>query len=357
MELKTHGGNVYDYITKNNQQPIDFSANINPFGLPKGVKKKLIESIDEFTLYPDVTCSDLRKALSQHENMKEDDIVFGNGAADLIFRLVYGIKPQKALLLAPTFSEYELALSNVDCEIDYYNLKPQNNFRVEADLLEQIKDKDIVFICNPNNPTGMVMDQAFMLRIIKTCKMHHCYLVIDECFNDFIENKEAYSCKTFMNDYDNLIILKAFTKLYAMAGLRLGYLFSSNKALRDTLLGVCQPWSVSVPAQIAGIEALKETAYVEKTIQHNESERKYLVKALKALGLHVFEGYANYILFELEKPFDLYTALYNKGILIRKCENYRGLGKGYYRIAIKGSEDNRTLIKSLQEILGGDING
>lgn len=351
MEIKAHGGDVYSYTRKTNKYPIDFSANINPFGLPEGVKKILKEAIDDFALYPDVMCSQLKNALSQYENINKDYIFFGNGAADLIYRLVYAIKPRRALLMAPTFSEYEAALRNVDCSINYYYLKPEDTFKAKGDILNEIKDIDIFFICNPNNPTGMVVEKELMLKIAKRCREINCCLVIDECFSDFMEEKNHYTCKEFIDKFDNVLILKAFTKTFAMAGLRLGYLLSSNKSILTKLMMAGQPWSVSVPAQLAGVEALKDKEYLEKTIRSTTIERKYLVKELEALGLKVFEGYANYILFKLTKPIDLYTKLYNKGILIRKCENYIGLDKSYFRVAIKGRSDNKMLIQALGEVL------
>lgn len=351
MEIKAHGGDVYSYIEKNNNYPIDFSANINPFGLPEGVKKKLKESVDEFALYPDVTCSQLKRALSQYENVNKDFLVFGNGAADLIYRLVYAIKPQRALMLAPSFSEYEAALITVGCSMEYYYLKPEDSFRLKEDILSHIKDIDILFICNPNNPTGMVVEKEFLREIAKKCREINCCLVIDECFNAFMEKKDDYTCKTFISDFDNVIILNAFTKIFAMAGLRLGYLLSSNKVLCNKLEMAGQPWSVSVPAQLAGVEALKDKDYLETTIRNTVTERKYLVKELKNLGLKVFDGYANYILFKLTQPIDLYSELYDKGILVRNCENYISLDKSYYRIAIKCRNDNKKLIQALVEVL------
>lgn len=351
MEVKAHGGDVYSYTRKTNKCPIDFSANINPFGLPDGVKKILKEAIDDFVFYPDVTCGQLKSALSQYENINKDNIFFGNGAAGLIYRLVYAIKPKRALMMAPTFSEYEAALRNVDCNINYYYLKPEDDFRLKEDILNQIKDIDVFFICNPNNPTGMVVEKDLMLEIAKKCREINCCLVIDECFIDFMKEKDQYTCKDIIEKFDNVVILKAFTKTYAMAGLRLGYLLCSNKSLLNKLMMAGQPWSVSVPAQLAGVEALKDKEYLEKTIRSTKIERKYLVKQLEDLGLKVFSGYANYILFKLLSPIDLYTKLYNKGILIRRCENYISLDKSFFRIAIRGRSDNKELIKALEEVL------
>lgn len=350
MEIKTHGGDIYSYINNRHAVPVDFSANINPLGLPKGVIKILKDSVTQFTAYPDVNCTKLKEAVSRYEKISQEFILFGNGAADIIFRLVYALKPANALLLAPTFSEYEAALKNVDCHIDYYYLKPENSFKIKDDLLEKIENKDILFICNPNNPTGMITDTGLLERITQKCRETNCLLVIDECFLDFSEYSEALSFKQFLNDYNNVLIIKAFTKIFAMAGLRLGYCLSSDRQLLKRLNAANQPWSVSVPAQLAGVEALKDSEYIKKTVESTKRERLYLTKRLRALELDVFESYSNFILFSITSDIDLYNELYKKGILIRKCEDFIGLGKHYYRIAVKNHKENKMLIISLKEI-------
>src|SRR5665648_419748 len=351
MGLKAHGGDIYSYINENSGKPIDFSASINPLGLPKGVKKVLKSSVNQFAAYPDVNCTKLKKALSEYENINPDCISLGNGAADIIFHLVYALKPQKALLLAPTFSEYELALKNVDCMINYHALFPENNFMVKEDLLSKIEGMDILFICNPNNPIGMVTDIELLKRIAEKSKETGCLLVIDECFVDFMENSLRYSFKSFLNEYENIIILKAFTKIFAMAGLRLGYCLSSNKELLKRINTANQPWSVSVPAQLAGVEALKDQNYISKTLKNTTKERHYLTNQLQKMSICVFESYSNFILFRINEGIDLYSELYKKGIIIRKCENFKGLDSGYYRIAIKNHADNTKFIHAIKEIL------
>lgn len=350
-DINKHGGDIYSYIQANSKNPIDFSANTNPLGIPKGVCKALKSSVDSFAAYPDINCSKLKDALSVHEGVHKEQIIFGNGAADIIYKICYAIKPENALLLSPTFSEYEAALKNVDCKVNYYSLKYENGFRLLPDFLESIKGNEIIFICNPNNPTGMVTRKELIYSIAKECKKEKCILVIDECFMDFVCDHENYSFKEFLKDFDNVIILKAFTKIYALAGLRLGYCLSSNKRLLSRVEKMGQPWSVSTPAQVAGVAALKEDEYLSKTEENTAAERKYLTRSLRKLGLTVFDSFSNYILFKTEIPIDLYLKLYLKGILIRKCENFKGLDKSYYRIAVKGRKDNSRLIKALSEIL------
>jgi threonine-phosphate decarboxylase len=352
MEIKTHGGDIYSFMDENKKKPIDFSANVNPLGLPKGVKKVLRSSVNQFTAYPDVNCTKLKKALSEYEKVSQDYISFGNGAADIIFRLVYALKPQKALMLAPTFAEYEIALNNVDCMINYYELFSEDNFRVKEDLLNKIEGMNILFICNPNNPTGMVTDIELLKKIAEKSRQTGCLLVIDECFIDFLERSNDYTFKHYLKDYKNVLILKAFTKFFAMAGLRLGYCLSSNNELLKRINSANQPWSVSIPAQLAGTQALKDSKYISETIKKITKERLYLTKELQNLGFIIFKSYTNFILLKTNNSIDLYNELYKKRIIIRKCENFKGLDNSYYRIAIKNHQDNSKLIFVLKEIIG-----
>ncbi len=350
MNFSEHGGNIDNYIEKYGKEPIDFSANINPFGLPEGVRTVLKNSVDAFVAYPDTACRHLRKVLSEKEKVDESFFVFGNGAADLIYRIVNSFKPKKALLLAPTFSEYESALKKVNANVTYYLLNPDAGFRIGEDFLDYIVGKDMVFICNPNNPTGMATHHKSMKKIIDTCKKEMCTVVVDECFNGFIDDSDTYSCKGYLQQYDNLILLKAFTKIYAMAGLRLGYLMCCHKKINQRIQEQGQPWNVSVPAQIAGVEALKDRAYLEKTRQHIRQQRQWLTEKLEKNGMIVFQSYGNYILFQDKDAGDLYQKMMDYGILIRRCENYIGLDSTYYRIAVKCQKDNEKLIESLIKI-------
>lgn len=344
--MSIHGGDIYPFIQKG-IVPLDFSANINPLGMPKGVKKLLIEKINSFSNYPDINCNELKDSVSIFENVLRDYILFGNGAADLIFKLVFAIKPKKALLLSPTFSEYEMALKNVDCEINHYPLSPLNDFKLETSILEKISENSIVFICNPNNPTGMVIEKSLVLEIAKKCLLKNSILVIDECFMDFVSDNEKYSFKEHISEFNNVIILKAFTKFFALAGLRLGYCICSNKILLENINSQGQPWSVSSPAQIAGVYALKEKDYIKNSVSLISKERQYLENQLIKLGFKVFKSYTNFILFKTKQT-DIYQLLLANGILIRKCENFSGLDKTYFRIAVKNHSDNKKLIGAIK---------
>lgn len=345
MKKHVHGGDVYRY-----ENCVDFSANCNPLGTPQGVKQAIIDSLDTIADYPQVGSIRLCKAIAEYEGVSAEQVICGNGAAELVFSLCRARKPKRALLPAPTFAEYEQALTGVGCEVEYYVLKEEEDFNIGESILERLQeDPDIVFLCNPNNPTGMLTERDFLVKILKTCRERDIFLVVDECFLDFVKEPDLYTLKTWISNYPNLFLLKAFTKRYAMPGVRLGYGISGNRALLDAMEGMTQPWNVSGLAQAAGIAALKETAYVEAGRKVVFEEKEYLIREMTSLGLHVFPSEANYLFFR--GPEDLFERCVKEGVLIRDCSNYPGLKKGYYRIAVKLHEKNVKLISALTRIV------
>lgn len=353
-----HGGDIYSVREKgNNGKLLDFSANINPLGLPDSVKEAVISGLESCIHYPDPLCRELLRDLAHYEKVKEEHLICGNGAADLIFRLVVAKMPYKAMVLAPTFAEYEKSLESIGCIVKHHYLKAENQFRLGEDILFLLNESiEMLFLCNPNNPTGQIMDPALLRQILVRCKEFNILLVLDECFVDFLENPEGNTMKEFIEEYDNLFILKAFTKNFAMPGLRLGYGICSNRGLLDTLSETGQPWAVSLPAQLAGVQALKETEYLEKARTLIFQEKAYLQAELQRLGFHVFSSAANYIFFQLPIEKDVYdrkdfkALLQEKNIMVRSCGNYKGLTPDYFRIAVKLHEENEQLVKALEEI-------
>ena len=339
-----HGGNVYQY-----QNCVDFSANCNPLGTPERVKNAIIESLSHINNYPQVGCAPLKEAIAQYEGVKPSQVICGNGAAELIFSLCRALKPKRALLPAPTFAEYEQALTSVDCVCSHFFLKEERDFSMDDSFLEEIsKGFDIIFLCNPNNPTGILTDRDFLMKVLKKCREHSVFLVVDECFLDFVKEPESYTLKDVLKEYQNLFLLKAFTKRYAMAGVRLGYGLTANQDLLQKMESVTQPWNVSSLAQAAGLASLKETEYVKEGRETVFKEQEFLKKEMRELGFTVFPSEANYIFFKGER--NLFEKCVEKSVLIRDCSNYPGLEAGYFRIAVKNHEDNKTLIRALKEI-------
>ncbi len=351
-----HGGDIYSAKEKGIEDILDFSANINPKGLPDKVKQAIIEGLDSCVNYPDPLCRKLISDISKFEQINKECIICGNGAADIIFRFALALKPKKALVLAPTFAEYEIALNTVECETKHFLLKEEDSFVVNDDYLASLDSSyDVVFLCNPNNPTGQLISKGLLEKILKKCIENNILMVLDECFIEFVENYEKYTMKSYIEKCSNLFILKAFTKSYAMPGLRLGYGLSSNGELLRKITDMGQPWAVSIPAQMAGVQALKETEYLEESLKEIKEEKDYLVSELNKLGIKNYKPAANYIFFNILKNdrYDVSTfkkQLFEKGIIIRDCNNYVGIENGYYRIAVKSHSANVRLINALKSI-------
>ncbi len=338
-----HGGNIYERT----DVLLDFSANINPLGMPEGVKKAVTEALSKAVHYPDPLCRKLCQALSTEYQLPAEYFICGNGGADLIYRLVYALRPKKALLTIPTFAEYEEALKQTNTECIFH--KSWEDYKVPYDILERMNSSiDVMFLCNPNNPTGLLIPPNLLVRILAKAEKLGIYLMVDECFLDFT-GQEQRSLVSYVEECPHLFLLKSFTKMYAMPGIRLGYGISQNQELLGRMEAAGQCWGVSVLASEAGIAALREKEYKQQAIQLVEQEREYLKEELQAVGMKVWDGQADYLFFTTPGIEHLRERLLPYGILIRDCSNYRGLDKCCYRIAVKDHESNICLVKALQE--------
>jgi threonine-phosphate decarboxylase len=351
MKKLVHGGDLLSYEEQFDRKPLDFSANINPLGIPKKVLAAAKVSLKDSNVYPDPLCRNLTTAIAVSERLPCSQIICGNGAADLIFRLALAVKPKLALIPVPTFAEYEKALASVDCRTEHHLLTAENGFILTESILPRLTSElDILILCNPNNPTGQTVEPDLLLRIAEICKQNEILLVLDECFNSFLDDSEQHTMKNELNRYLNIFILQAFTKLYAMPGLRLGYGLCADESLMDRLFDVSQSWAVSNVATAAGIAALEQVTYVEKSKKLIQEQRAYLKKQLNGLNCEVIGSHANFIFFHTEEE-QLEEKLKEKGILIRSCDNYIGLDNHYDRIAVRRKEDNQILIKALRSIM------
>lgn len=345
----THGGDWARYEMEYGALPLDFSANTSPLGLPGGVKAAVIDSLEYADRYPDPRCRALTAKLEAHHQVPPESVLCGNGAADLIDRLALALRPGNALVTAPTFGEYAVALERVGCEVRAFPLRQENHFQLTEDFLDWITpETDVVFLCEPNNPTGVTCPRTLLERVLERCRETGTLLVVDECFGDFLDRPEEHTMVPWLEEH--LLILKAFTKFYAMAGLRLGYCLSGNHPLLEAMARAGQPWPVSTPAQAAGVAALQEHDYGRQLRILIQTQRPRLAEALAALGCSVVPGEANYLLFFCPVP-ELETKLRRRGILIRNCANYMGLCPGWYRVAVRTGPENQRLVTALSEVI------
>ena len=384
--LYTHGGDIYGDAAVE----LDFSVNTNRLGMPQAVRDAVIASAAAWEQYPDALCRKLRRAAAAFYEadgtpIPEDWLVFGNGASDILYAVVSAIRPKQAILLAPGFSEYEQALRMCGCEIRWLHLKEENGFSLESareelyamlfdgsgdaskiDSVPTLSSKrenvweKILILGNPNNPTGRAISATEMERLAEVCRETHTWLMLDECFQWFLDTRRECSfVGNLLNGVgDHVILLNALTKICSMAGLRLGYGIIPNAGLRERLEKFRQPWSVSAPAQAGGVAAFavladhSEGNLLEWTVKSLQTERPRLAEKLEELGFIVYPSQTNYLLFRSpdEDSCDYKQGCLEHGILIRACENFEGLNRHYYRVAVRNREENERLINILKEV-------
>ena len=312
-----------------------------------------VESLACIENYPDPHCRQLRKALARYESVCPEQVICTGGAAELIYGVCRAVRPRNALLVSPGFAEYEAALQALgDCQISFFPLRAENGFVLSGDFVERLTPgTDCVFLCSPNNPDGRIIPHELLLDIAGRCREFRIRMILDECFLDFVKDGRELSLAPLLPENPCILIVKAFTKRYGMAGLRLGYGLCSDTEFLERIGEVLPPWRVSSVAQAAGIAALAEEDHVRRGREMVASEREYLDGELRSLGLRTWPSEANYILFQ--GPEDLFESLLSRGILIRDCSSYRGLSRGYWRVAVRCPSDNRRLVRELRKILGG----
>ncbi len=338
-----HGGDIY----AEKDTVLDFSINVNPLGMPDSVKEAAEKAVTACGRYPDHSCRKLRQAISIRFGAEPETVICGNGASDLIYRLFTALRPPLTLLAAPSFSEYEKAARLSGGGIKRHVLRAHDSFEITESFLSSLTpDVKLVFLCNPNNPTGRLLNREVLGQIMETCAQKDIFLAVDECFLELSEGW-ADSLIGYVREYKNLFILRAFTKDYAIPGLRLGYGFCGDEGLLEKMNRLSQPWSVSIPAEAAGIAACGEPLFLSRSRDFIRREREKLTAGLRGLGLNVTESETNFILFRAPDESDLKERMRRRGILIRARDGFHGLPEDYYRIAVRTEAENRALLQAL----------
>lgn len=341
--IDVHGGDIYRNLVE-----IDFSVNVNPLGMPKEIEQALHEAIYTCMTYPDMRAEKLCEAVSKMYQVKQEYLLFGNGASELFLAIVHGLMPKKTVIPVPAFYGYEYAAGAVEGELVFYEMKQEQSFELTRDFLQVLtSDVDVLFLANPNNPTGKLIDGQLLEELIIHCEAREITVVLDECFIEFC--KESHSMLSQIERFANLIVVRAFTKIFAIPGVRLGYLACQNEALLALIRRQLPEWNFSSFAQAAGCAGARQTAFIQETVTYVDAQRKLLEEGLKKLGMTVYPSATNFILMKSSIP--LYELLLEQGILIRDCANFRGLSKGFYRIAVKRQEENERLLKVLKNCL------
>lgn len=358
MAESLHGGDVWKHLRGTRTKLIDFSANVNPLGFSALVAKTIQAKVKTLIYYPEPGAQSLQKKLAQYHKIAQQNIAIGNGSIELIYLIPRALALKSVLIVVPTFSEYEVASRTCALNPIFFSLSAKGKFRVDLPrLISLLPDADLLFICNPNNPTARLWTKKELLALLAACKRHNTVLVIDEAFIDFSQDVGGHSLIGKVKTTDNLIIIRSLTKLYALAGLRIGYIAASKKLIKRISF-YQYPWNVNSLALAVTLEVLKDKAYLRKTHKVITQERIYLHRKLKKQnGLEVYNSQANYFLCRLNKAATIGSAkllkrkLLEDGILIRDCANFRGLNDSYFRVAIKTRSANRKLLAALDKTL------
>lgn len=345
-----HGGDIY-----RNKVQYDFSSNINPLGLSEQVKKR-INAIDKaYERYPDMEQQLLRSRIADYCGVEQEAVLCGNGASELFFAILHGLMPQKVVIPVPSFLGYERAAEAIAAEVECIPLKEEDGFVPMRDFCALLpEDTDFLFLTDPNNPSGKRIERDELEQILRYCWEKKIWVVLDECFIEFCPLDEEKSVKELINCFSNLIIVRAFTKFFAMPGIRLGYLICKEQEILGKIARQLPEWNISAVAEIAGIAALDELAYYQSSIAYVKQEREFLQAGLRDIAgrknifLKIFDSAANFILLYTELP--LYEKLLERGILIRDCSNFRGLSKGYYRIAVRTHQENQYFLEVFENL-------
>lgn len=359
IAVRDHGGDIYTYLERHGATKkgvIDFSASINPLGPPEGVVSEIKNHLAHLIHYPDPDTRKLRSRISGVHNLDPASIVCGNGCTELIRLIPMAMGFRKVLIPSPTYSDYERAcrLANPGSAIIHHPLGKEDLFDIDSKRIIHAmvsKEVDVVFLCNPNNPTGRLVEKKRLMEIAEAAKQYRVYLVVDESFIDFCPSSWSMINSVATNPY--LMILRSMTKFYALPGIRIGYgVFPAEVA--GALRTYQPPWSVNTLAQVAAIAALDaaESGYTEETLKIVGEQKEVLERGFGDLGIDFTPSAANYYLLAIPAAQQIAAYLEHRGLLVRNCENFMGLDHSYLRVAVKSLDHNMLLLHHLEEYLG-----
>ncbi len=349
MINRIHGGSCLK------RNIIDFSVNTNPLGLPKGLAGIISKKTDLVLRYPDPSSERLKRKISISDGIAPKNIAVGNGSIELIYLIPRAFKIRKPLIITPTFSEYEFAVRSNGLIPAFFNTSEKDNFKIDCGKLAKCLPRhDALFLCNPNNPTGTLLHSDEVLYLSRHAKKHRGLLVLDEAFIGFTGQAKSKAVISEAVNDGSVVIIRSLTKLFAIPGLRLGYVIG-RRDMVDKITKLQYPWNVNGPAQIAGETIIADRAYVDRTRLFVSRQRQYMAERLSDIkGLKVYPSSANFILCKLQSAQiksskKLARRLLRNGIYIRECGNFRGLDGRFFRVAVRKRDDNNRLISCIEK--------
>ena len=336
------------------EEIVSFSANVNPLGVSPLLRSALSEKIDAITTYPDREYTSLRKCIAAYCGTEYENVIVGNGSTELISLFIQIEHPKKALVIGPTYSEYEREIALGGGTTLYYPLKESDNFKLNVeDFLTHLNESiDLLVICNPNNPTSSSTRRGEMRHILDACKQHDIYVMVDETYVEFADDMEEISAVPLTNYYNNIVILRGTSKFFAAPGLRLGYAVTGNRDLIEAINTRKNPWTINSLAVVAGETMFRDREYIEQTKMLISSERARIFDLLKKNpDFKVYEPSGNFMLVRILKENvtsqDLFDRAIREKMMIRDCSTFPFLDNKYVRFCIMKREDNDRLLDCL----------
>ena len=337
---------------------VSFSANVNPLGVSARIKSELASHIDAISSYPDREYTKLRSVIAAYCGTDKDNILVGNGSTELITLFIKTISPKKAVIIGPTYSEYERELSLAGGSSLYFPLNEADDFALDdKSLISSLNESvDILILCNPNNPTSTAVTRKQMRHILDACKTYNIFVLIDETYIEFCENYDNINCVPLTASYNNLCLLRGTSKFFASPGLRLGYAICQDADLMKDIAAIKDPWTINSLAEVAGQLMFTDREYIDATKKLIFSERARVVLALRKInGIKVYEPSANFVLCRITKPGVDADILFDKAIranmMIRNCSSFPYLDNTYFRICFMNPEDNNRLLTLIKDVI------
>lgn len=336
-----------------------FSANVNPLGISPLLRDTLAKHVDAITSYPDREYTQLRKSICAYTGANFENIIVGNGSTELISLFIQTTHPKKALILGPTYSEYEREISLEGGHTLYYPLKEENNFQMDVeDFCRQLNDSlDLLVLCNPNNPTSTAVARKDMRKILDCALQHGISVMVDETYEEFTPEGSKISSIPLTNNYNNLIVLRGISKFFAAPGLRLGYAVTGNPDLLKYINTKKNPWTINSLAEIAGCIMFSDKDYIDKTKALITEERQRMYETLASWkAVKVYPSCTNFLLVRILREDVTSDMVFDhcirKGLMIRDCATFPFLDSSYIRFCVMSPEKNDELLEAFREVLG-----
>lgn len=331
---------------------VSFADNVNPLGFPNSVLEDLKEKIHLITTYPDPQYEALKASISDYLSISKEMIVLGNGSTQLISLFLQLFAKKQALILSPSYSEYERELKLAGCQIHSFFLREEEEFQLNMEeLKKQLSDSISIFVlCNPNNPTSSILSAVEMEELLQHCAQKNIYVLVDETYIEFADH--SYSSMPLVPKFQNLMVIRGISKFFAAPGLRMGYGATSNQTFRDTLKETQNPWSINSLAAYAGEKLFQEKAFISETKSFISSERTRMFQRLsKEKHLKLFFPHANFQLLKINHPNYSAPQCFEEGIrqglLLRDCSSFPGLHGNFLRFCYRNKEENDALLDFL----------